>query len=110
MATIYHLAESEFWSAAQRSGSYERSTLGRSLAEEGFIHCSSAKQWPVVRRAFYAGYPGNLVLLEIDPSRLTAPLVREVGDPLTGEEFPHVYGPLNLDAVVGARELAAPHA
>ena len=108
--TIYHLAEPDHWEAAQAFGTYEQSTLGRTLAEEGFIHCSSAEQWPVVRQAFYAAYPKPLVLLEIDESRLTSPLVREVGNPQTGEEFPHLYGALNTDAVVGLRELAPPHA
>ena len=108
--TIYHLAEQQQWEAAQVSGSYGQSTLGRTLEQEGFIHCSSAQQWPVVRRAFYAAYPDPLVLLEIDEARLTSPLVREVGNPQTGEEFPHVYGPLNTDAVVGVTELAPPHA
>jgi uncharacterized protein (DUF952 family) len=108
--TIYHLAEHQHWAAAQASGSYEQSTLGRTLAQEGFIHCSSAEQWRVVRRAFYGEYPEALVLLAIDESRLTSPLVREVGNPETGEEFPHVYGPLNVDAVVGVTEVPAPHA
>jgi len=108
--TIYHLAEPAQWEAARASGSYEQSTLGRTLAEEGFIHCSSAQQWPVVRRAFYGDYPESLLLLEIDESRLTSPLVREVGNPETGEEFPHVYGPIDVDAVVGVTELPAPHA
>ena len=108
--SIYHLAEPEHWEAAQASGTYEQSTLGRTLEQEGFIHCSSAQQWPVVRRAFYAAYPNPLVLLEIDESRLSSPLVREVGNPQTGEEFPHVYGPINTAAVVGQTELAPPHA
>ncbi|MGZ4627822.1 DUF952 domain-containing protein [Oryzihumus sp.] len=108
--TIYHLAKQQHWDASRVSGSYEQSTLGRTLAEEGFIHCSSAQQWPVVRRAFYAAYPKPLLLLEIDESRLTSPLVREVGNPETGEEFPHVYGPIDVDAVVGVTELPAPHA
>jgi uncharacterized protein (DUF952 family) len=108
--TIYHLAEPEHWAAARASGSYEQSTLGRTLAQEGFIHCSSAEQWPVVRRAFYAAYPGPLLLLEIDETRLGSPVVHEVGDPATGEEFPHVYGPVNVDAVVGVSEVEPPHA
>ena len=108
--SIYHLAEPEHWAAAQASGTYEQSTLGRTLAQEGFIHCSTAEQWPVVRRAFYAEYPNPLVLLEIDESRLASPLVCEVGNPKTGEEFPHVYGPIDVAAVVGVRELAPPHA
>ena len=109
MTRIYHLAEPAEWVAALESGSYERSTRGRSLAEVGFIHASNAEQWPVVRRSFYADVTGPLLLLEIDPDLLGSPLVVEVGNPETGEEFPHVYGPLDVDAVVGIHELAPPH-
>ncbi len=106
---IYHLAEPAEWTDALESGSYERSTRGVSLADEGFIHASSEEQWPVVRRSFYGDVAGPLLLLEIDPDLLASPLVVEVGNPETGEEFPHIYGPLDVDAVVGITELEAPH-
>ncbi|MEO3938669.1 DUF952 domain-containing protein [Dermatophilaceae bacterium Soc4.6] len=108
--TIYHLADPTEWAQAQRAGEYTRSTRGRSLQEEGFIHCSDAEQWPVVRRAFYGDVSGPLLLLEVDESALTSPVVREIGNPATGEVFAHVYGPLDLAAVVGTIELAPPHA
>ena len=108
--TIYHLAEPQHWQQAKTSGSYTQSTLGRTLAQEGFIHCSSAQQWPVVRRTFYAEYPNSLLLLEIDEQRLPEPPVIEVGNPKTGETFSHLYRPLPVDAVVRVTELAPPHA
>lgn len=108
--TIYHLAEPEKWEQARRSGSYTESTRGRTLAQEGFIHCSSEQQWPVVRRSFYADYQGTLLLLEIDPSRLTERPIEEIGDLDTGETFPHLYAALPADAVVAVTELAPPHA
>jgi uncharacterized protein (DUF952 family) len=108
--TIYHLAEAGHWKSAQESGTYTQSTRGRSLAEEGFIHCSSAEQWPVVRRAFYGDLRDPLLLLEIDETRLPSPPVLEVGNPKTGELFPHLYEPLPVAAVVGVTELAPPHA
>ncbi len=107
--TIYHLAEPEYWEQAEASGSYTQSTLGRTLEQEGFIHCSSAEQWPTVRRLFYADYPKPLLLLEIDETRLPEPPVVEVGNPETGETFPHLYRPLPIDAVVAVAELAPPH-
>jgi uncharacterized protein (DUF952 family) len=107
--SIYHLAEPEHWAAASSGGTYTRSTRGRTLDQEGFIHCSTLEQWPVVRRRFYAGVDGPLVLLEIDEGRLPHPPVWEVGDPATGECFPHLYHPLPVDAVVAASELAPPH-
>ncbi len=109
MARIYHLAEPDAWAGARSTGSYDRSTRGLSLAQQGFIHCSEPHQWPVVRSAFYGDVQGELVLLEIEPDLLEAPLVREAGNPATGEEFPHVYGRLNVSAVVGTRILSPPH-
>ncbi|GAA2738980.1 DUF952 domain-containing protein [Pedococcus aerophilus] len=107
--TIYHLAEPAHWAKAQDSGSYTQSTRGRTLEQEGFIHCSSAQQWPVVRRSFYAGVPEPLLLLEIDEDRLTEPPVVEVGNPVTGETFPHLYAALPTSAVVRVTELHPPH-
>ena len=52
---------------------------------------------------FFKGQTG-LVLLEIDVSKLRAPVKHEPAD---ADVFPHLYGPLNLDAVVGTRPLAA---
>lgn len=110
MARIYHLADPDLWAQAAPSGSYTQSSRDLTLAEQGFIHCSDRHQWPVVRGAFYGDVASDLVLLEIDPGLLDAPLVREVGNPTTGEEFPHLYGPLNVSAVVRTHVLAAPHA
>ncbi len=107
---IFHIAEPTEWANALEAGAYERSTRGASLADVGFIHASSAVQWPTVRRSFYGDVTGPLLLLEIDPELLTAPLVVESGNPETGEEFPHIYGPLDVDAVIGVHELAPPHA
>jgi glutathione S-transferase len=101
---IFHIATVDDWQAAQRSGDYRVSTLGRSLAEEGFIHASRRDQVGGVRSAFYADPGLRLVLLEIDPSRLDVELRLEV-PPGADEAFPHVYGPLRLDAVVEVREL-----
>ena len=106
---IYHLASQQDWERARRDGVYAISTRGRTLAEEGFIHASSVAQWPVVRRRFYGDVADPLVLLHIDESRLSSPVVDEVGDPATGERFPHVYGPIDLDAVVATTVVEPPH-
>lgn len=95
---IYHIAYAEDWASARRDGAYTVSTLGVSLAEQGFIHASTAVQVAGVANAFYAGESG-LVLLVIDEERLVPPLRYEPA-PGSDELFPHLYGPLNLDAVV----------
>ncbi|MEO5745307.1 MAG: DUF952 domain-containing protein [Terracoccus sp.] len=108
--TIYHLAQQSHWRAAQARGSYSQSTVGRTLDEEGFIHASTAEQWPLVRKRFYAAIDEPLMLLEIDEAKLTADLVREPGHPGSDELFPHVYGPIEVRAVVATTRLDPPHA
>jgi uncharacterized protein (DUF952 family) len=101
---ILHLARAVDWAAALEAGDYRVSTLGRTLDEEGFLHASRADQWEAVRERYYSGIDDALVLLVIDPSRLVSPL-RVEAVPGTDETFPHIYGPLNLDAVVEVRPL-----
>ena len=98
---IFHIATLADWESAQQSGSYTTSTLGRTLAEEGFIHASRTDQWEGVRERFYADVAQPLVLLEIDTDLLDVPVVEEVPAPGMTETFPHVYGPIRPDAVVG---------
>ena len=109
MATehVFHVALASDWEAAQRAGDYRVSTLGRTLADEGFLHASYAHQWPGVRAAYYSGVTEPLVLLEIDPDLLDVPLVVEppVGADPSSEAFPHINGPLPVRAVVVVRPL-----
>ncbi|MGL5816455.1 MAG: DUF952 domain-containing protein [Phycicoccus sp.] len=75
---LFHLAQPEQWDDARRLGEYRHSTRGRTLDEVGFIHLSTAAQWPAVRRRFYADHAGDLVLLTIDLDRLGADSARWV--------------------------------
>ena len=93
---LFHLALKGDWEQAQDSGTYQWSTRGMRLTEVGFIHCSWQEQVPKTFERFYAD-AGEIVLLEIDPTRLTSPL-RADAIP-TGELFPHLYGPLPIEAV-----------
>jgi uncharacterized protein (DUF952 family) len=103
---IYHIATRADWEQARADGEYTRSTVDKTLAEEGFIHASQASQVARTANKFYRDVPGDLVLLVIDPSLLRAELRYE---DVPGAElpFPHIYGPLNADAVVEARKFAA---
>ena len=104
--TIYHLALAADWaSALTNDDGYRVSTIGRSLDDVGFIHCSFARQVRGVADAFYRGR-SDVVLLSIVPSRVRAP-IREEAPPGSDELFPHIYGPLNLDAVDAVEPLAA---
>ncbi|CAB4688496.1 unannotated protein [freshwater metagenome] len=102
---IFHVALEQDWTAARLAGSYRVSTLGVTLETEGFIHASRADQWRGVLARFYADVTEPMVLLEIDPSRLRSPVVDEPPAPGLVETFPHVYGPIDLDAVVGVRPI-----
>jgi uncharacterized protein (DUF952 family) len=100
---IYHLTTAAEWAAAQHEGSYRVSTRGRSLEQEGFIHCSRPDQVEGTRARFYAD-AADVVLLEVDTDLLTSPWRVERVDG-ADDAYPHVYGPLDLDAVVGVRPL-----
>ncbi|MBO0819424.1 MAG: DUF952 domain-containing protein, partial [Nocardiopsaceae bacterium] len=71
---IYHIATVADWDRARRAGKYTTSTRGRTLEEEGFIHASTAAQTAPTANRFYAGIEEPLVVLVIDPGRLTARL------------------------------------
>ena len=87
---IFHIAQQIDWQTAEKAGTYDIP----GLHEEGFIHCSTAEQ--VVRTAnrLFLGRR-DLVLLEIDET-LVVPKVIFEG---RLEKFPHIYGPINLNAV-----------
>jgi len=104
MSTIYHLADRAEWEAGapsleNRAGEYRAG----SLAEEGFIHCSEdeAQMLRVANRLFQGRT--DLVMLDLNVDALTSPLKREPSR--SGEIYPHIYGPINTDAVVRVRSL-----
>ena len=94
---IYHIATRADWLEATRTGTYATSTVGRTLAEEGFIHASRRDQVAGVFARYYAALGEPLLLLVIDPDLLGSPVrAEEVGD----DTYPHVFGPLAPAAVV----------
>jgi uncharacterized protein (DUF952 family) len=101
---IYHIAYAADWTQAQESGRYRMSTRGKTLEQQGFIHASTATQVVTVADANYLGEAGLLVLV-IDESRVESAIVYE-SVPDSDDPFPHIYGPLNVDAVVGTLPFA----
>lgn len=101
MAGLYHIALPTDWENARKTGTYTTSTRGVTLAHEGFVHCSRRHQVEATANRFY-GDIDEVVLLTIDEAALDAAVVDEdlYG---TGENFPHVYGPIPVSAVVDAR-------
>ena len=105
---IYHITRAHDWQTALATGQYR----AESLATDGFIHCSTLEQVLPIAENFYKGQSG-LILLAIDPALLSSGLKWEPpsgGAPPPGvpegDSFPHIYGPINLDAVMSVIELA----
>lgn len=98
---IYHITTKTEWDEAQTKGEY----TAPSLHSEGFIHCSTDKQVPHVANAFYRARK-DLVLLKLDENRIKHQVKWEApaGPPAEGisesDLFPHIYGTINLDAIV----------
>lgn len=99
MKTILHICPKTDWEAAQEAGVY----TADSLESEGFIHCSEKGQIARVANSFYKDSEG-LVLLHISIDNVEAKIRWE---DVEGKAFPHIYGPINLDAVVGVETFTA---
>ncbi|MFE2047667.1 DUF952 domain-containing protein [Streptomyces sp. NPDC059459] len=98
---IYHVVPLADWTADPG-----RPYAPASLAEDGFVHCSPDEETTLaVVNAFYRGAPRPLLALALDERRLTARCVWEAADPTPppgvpgGTLFPHVFGPLDREAV-----------
>ena len=99
MSLIYHVTTEREWEEAKRNGFY----IAPSLETEGFIHCSEASQVKGVLERYYSGKT-ELVKLVIDPQMLTSELKYELA-PSVNQNFPHVYGPINLEAVINVEKI-----
>jgi len=108
MRLIVHIADRARWQAAKASGTYDPGTLDT----EGFVHCSEISQVEQTANAFFTGVE-NLILLVINTELLEPELKYEEGvkplsakpradsnEPAGAALFPHIYGPINTDAVI----------
>jgi uncharacterized protein (DUF952 family)/GNAT superfamily N-acetyltransferase len=103
-ARLVHLAVRDDWDRARRDGEYRTSTLGVRLGEVGFVHASFGQQVAGVAAAVYTQVDRPVVMLVLDRARLRAPVRVEPVDG-TDEVFPHIYGPIPVDAVSDVIEL-----
>lgn len=106
---IYHITSRSAWGEARQAGEYR----AESLTTEGFIHCSTNTQILPVVEKYYMGQQ-DLLLLVIEPEQLSSELKWEPpsgGTPPPGvpegDLFPHIYGPINLEAVVKTVDLTS---
>ena len=91
---IYHVTSRHNWEKALADGYY----ANPSLEIEGFIHCSKLEQVEGVLHRYFTGQK-DLLLLHIEEKKLSSPLKIEWA-PSVNEEFPHVFGPINFEAVI----------
>lgn len=96
---IYHLVRKENWEEAKKSGIY----IPESLEEVGFIHCSTKEQVIPTANRRYSGEK-NLLLLIIDTNKVKSEIVFEDLNNI-GEEHPHIYGKLLINAVTSTHEM-----
>ncbi len=95
---LFHIVPRADWPPAD--GPYRP----ESLATEGFVHCSYADQVAGTLQRYYGGVP-DLVVLELDPALIPAEV--KVEDTRgSGTAFPHVYGPIPVEAAVAVHEPA----
>ena len=108
--TILHLVSQSEWEAALPHEDY----LPKAFAADGFIHCTYGQDALLaVANRFYRQVPGEFLVLEIDESKVTAPIkweppIHPDGTPTgTGDQIlhPHIYGPLNRSAITGIKQL-----
>lgn len=98
MNLIYHIVPATDWEKQESQSFYE----ANSLHTEGFIHLSQQEQVEATLNRYYQNRP-DLLLLHVDADKLTCELKYELAT--NNERFPHLYGPLNKDAIVGIEPL-----
>lgn len=95
MNWLVHLVTTDSWPTDAAE------IIPASLEEVGFVHLSTPAQVAIPANLFYAGL--DVVLLWVDPERVSDEIRFEEGDPpVPGQVFPHLYGPLPVSAVVAA--------
>jgi 2-haloacid dehalogenase len=103
---VLHLTEGSWWQRAQADGVYPWSSRRATYEAEGFVHASFAEQTAGTRRRYYGDLPdADLVVLELDPDRLSVPVVVE---DLGAGAYPHLYGPLPVAEVRAVRPYVDP--
>ena len=87
---IYHLVPADHWCTVSPTSPY----LPRDFEKDGFIHCTRGLvKLLQVANTFYRDVPGEFLLLALDEGQILADVKYEDG-------FPHIYGPLNRNAIV----------
>ena len=97
VSVILHITKREYWEKAKLEGVYR----GDTLDSDGFIHCSTSKQIVKVANNLFHAKKG-LVLLCIVTNKVRSKIRYECAG--SEELYPHIYGPLNIDAVINVAD------
>jgi uncharacterized protein (DUF952 family) len=100
MQTIVITSTDGLWEHAQNAGQYTQSTIISKLDDVGFIHATSPDQTIAMLNRHFTER-NDVLLLLIDVAKVTPDVKFEA--PLSGGTgiYPHIYGPLNIDAIYG---------
>lgn len=97
MKTLVLIATQPVWQEAQTKGQYIQSTIDSTLEEVGFIHATFPDQTTEVLPRFKDR--DHVILLLVDTDKVATPIKYEAARSGRPGTFPHIYGPLNTDAV-----------
>lgn len=96
---IQHITTQKDWTLAKEKKEYDFCALKK----EGFIHCSFPEQTIATANRFFTNI-SDLLVLDIDSSKCQSEIKIEKAFDID-ESFPHIYGPINIDAVVKVNRL-----
>ncbi len=96
---IFHICPVTDWIDAMKAGVY----APQGLDTEGFIHCSTIDQLVQSANLHFCNH-NELVVLCIKKDKLDPPVKYEFST-TRKESFPHIYGPINLSAVVNVIDM-----
>lgn len=100
MDTIYCMVPQAYWEKWKDRDLY----LPRDYEQEGFIHATKGDELlGIVADRVYSDYEGELFVLVVDESKSTSPIKYEQAK--DGLLYPHIYGPLNQDAIVDVKQM-----
>ncbi len=98
---IYHVTTLAEWHQAQARGMYDRSTKGKSFAQVGFIHASTAIQLEGTKELVYGASTTDLVVLVVSQERLRgAGIEVRFEDGGEGDFYPHIYSPIPVSLIL----------
>lgn len=98
MRTIVVASTNQLWSDCQKDGKYTQSMVGTSHLAEEYIHANTPEQIIPMLNRHYSDHEDILLLL-VDLDKVTSEIKFEASSGPTPGLFPHIYGPLNIDAV-----------